>query len=208
MMLSWEDQFITLKRQLLSLMHPEMNQQYLYILGGNGAYLCHFYILLADLFDLDVRLSGLSKSGQNSLDRKGIKIADLNMDAVEKKLAEVDEQTIFELQIRGPLVKILFSKEGGYQSVTVSSKKTDTSRIVIEDQPIIDDNTLLSLLSLRPNKIRRKISKRKWEDSIYKQHRNKGVKTLLQFLSEQLLEQLDIAVDEYYIEEIRKSKLN
>ena len=91
-------------------------------------------------------------------------------------------------------------------SVSLEAKKIETTRVLIEDKAILDDNIFNSILNLRSTKIRRKISKRKWDDIIYKHTRNKGVKSLLLFLEEHLLNGLNNAVENFFEQDKKRSK--
>jgi len=128
------------------------------------------------------------------------------MKHVNEQIKQLDDKSIFEIRCEGPLVKLLFTKEGGYHTVSLEAKKIETTRVLIEDKAILDDNIFNSILNLRSTKIRRKISKRKWDDIIYKHTRNKGVKSLLLFLEEHLLNGLNNAVEDFFEQEKKRSK--
>jgi len=68
MMLSWEEQITLIKRGLISLMRPEMNQQFIYLLGGNSKFLCDFYIQLASAFDLKLQVTIIQKVNQTNFE--------------------------------------------------------------------------------------------------------------------------------------------
>lgn len=206
MMMSWEEQLLNLKRHLISLMRPEMNQQFIYLLGGNTRFLCKFYVELALSFELNVQVTTINKINQSNFERSTV-LQDINdINALDEYLDSINPKSIFEIKLDGPLVKLLFTKEGGYHSVSVEAKKIETTRVLIEDKPILDDNIFNSILNLRPSRIRRKISRRKWEDLIYKHNRNKGVKSLLSFLYEYLPNGLHNAVEDYFEQEKKRSK--
>lgn len=206
MMLSWEEQLSLVKRNLISLMRPEMNQQFIYLLGGNSKFLCDFYIQLASAFDLKLQVTIIQKVNQTNFERKGVIQDFSNMKQVKEQIEKLDNKSIFEIRCEGPLVQLLFTKEGGYHSVSLEAKKIETTRVLIEDKAILDDNIFNSILNLRSTKIRRKISKRKWDDIIYKHTRNKGVKSLLLFLEEHLLNGLNNAVENFFEQEKKRSK--
>lgn len=206
MMISWEEQLTNLKKNLISLMNQEMNQQFLYVMGGNTKFLTEFYVELAIAFELSVQVTVINKINQSDFARTNVLQEISNLKTFKTQLDSFDAKSIFEIRLVGPLVKLLFTKEGGYHSVTVEANKVETSRILVEDKAFIDDNIFNSISNLRANRIRRKISKRKWEDLIYKHNRNKGVKSLHSFLFEYLPNGLHNAVEDYFEQERKRSK--
>jgi ATP-dependent Clp protease ATP-binding subunit ClpA len=206
LMISWEEQLHNIKGNLISLMQPEMNQQFIYLLGGNSKFLCDFYVQLAMELGLQIQVTAINKINQTNFERSKVHSDFKNIKSFKAYLSQLDDKTIFEIKCEGPLVKLLFTKEGGYHSVSVETKKIETTRVMIEDKPILDDNIFNSILNLRSTKIRRKISKRKWEDLIYKHSRNKGASSLISFLVEHLPTGLNNAVEDYFEQDKKRSK--
>ena len=194
LMHSWLEQLSLLKQQIVSLMKPQLNTQYIYLIGGSTDFFASFYTKLAAGLHLNID----STVALNKIKSNQFAEAPYSIDPKSTNQDPGESPSIIQLKIKGPLASLLLSKEGGYQSVTLSSKKVNTTRVILSDDPIIDHNTLNTLLNQKVSKIRRKITKRKWEDYAYKQQRNKGYNGLINFLVDFLPSNTFDSLDQYF----------
>ena len=194
LMHSWLEQLGLLKQQIVSLMKPKLNTQYIYLIGGSTDFFASFYTKLAAGLNLNID----STIALNKIKSNQFAEVAYSLDSKSVDQNQTESPSIIQLKFTGPLANLLLSKEGGYQSVILSSKKVTTTRVILSDDPITDHNTLQTLLSQKVSKIRRKISKRKWEDYAYKQQRNKGYNGLINFLIDFLPANTLDAIDQYF----------
>ena len=72
LMISWEEQLHNIKGNLISLMQPDMNQQFIYLLGGNSKFLCDFYVQLAMELGLQIQVTAINKINQTNFERSKV----------------------------------------------------------------------------------------------------------------------------------------